>query len=499
VIRARAPGRVNLIGEHTDYNDGFVLPCAIDRFTVVESEPHDDRTMHVESLRESDDFDLDSIERTGTWRDYVRGVVERLQLERGASLRIESDVPRGAGLSSSASLEVAVGRALSELTGEELALLCQRAENEFVGVQSGIMDQFAVTLGRADHALLLDCRDLTYRHIPIPDGVAIVVCDSHIRRKLAASGYNDRRAECEAAAAQLGLTSLRDATLDQVAGLPRARHVVSENERTLRAAAALESGDCATFGSLMDASHVSMRDDFEIVPPELDALAAAMRAVDGCYGSRLTGGGFGGCTVSLVDAEAVTAVDAAARELGATVYVCRASDGASRAEKDSRPPWGRRESVVLPLTTLDSRDRRRGVLRLRERARLDGDRRGLRGDRDRLARCRVATLPLLRRRAHPCLDLDDPADLHLLCLADLLDHDVLECRDRFLRICTRQARLLGDRVGELSLRHCHSEPPPGQFPAQSKQIGWTAAGGTGVFRRVAGVFQGRLGAWPTSS
>jgi galactokinase len=330
MIRARAPGRVNLIGEHTDYNEGFVLPCAIDRFTVVEAERRDDRTMRVESLGESDDFALDSIERTGTWRDYVRAVVERLQLQDGASLRIESDVPRGAGLSSSASLEVAVGRALSGLAGEELALLCQRAENEFVGVQSGIMDQFAVSLGRAGHALLLDCRDLTYRHIPIPDGVAIVVCDSHVRRKLADSGYNQRRAECVAAAAQLGLASLRDATLDQLTDLPRARHVVSENERTLRAAAALESGDCVTFGELMDASHVSMRDDFEIVPPELDALAAATRAVEGCYGSRLTGGGFGGCTISFVDEHAVDDVTAAAKGLGATVHVCRASDGATR-------------------------------------------------------------------------------------------------------------------------------------------------------------------------
>jgi galactokinase len=326
----RAPGRVNLIGEHTDYNDGFVLPCAIDRFTVVEAEPRNDRTMHVESLGESDDFALDSVERTGTWRDYVRGVVERLQLEGGATLRIESDVPRGAGLSSSASLEVAVARALSELGGEELALLCRRAENEFVGVQSGIMDQFAVTLCRAGHALLLDCRDLSYRHIPIPDAAAIVVCDSHVRRKLTDSGYNQRRADCEAAAAELGLASLRDATLDQVYGMPRARHVVSENERTLRAAAALESGDCETFGELMNASHASMRDDFEIVPPELDALAAATRAVHGCYGSRLTGGGFGGCTVSFVDDGAVDAVSAAARALGATVYLCRPSDGATR-------------------------------------------------------------------------------------------------------------------------------------------------------------------------
>ena len=339
---ARAPGRVNLIGEHTDYNDGFVLPCAIDRYTVVGAVPRDDRTMRVESLGERDEFELDTIERTETWRDYVRGVVQLLELDHGASLQIESTVPRGAGLSSSAALEVAVGQALSDVAGEELALLCQRAENEFVGVQSGIMDQFTVTLARAGHALLLDCRDLTYRHIPIPDGVAIVVCDSHVRRELTSSGYNERRAECEAAAAQLGLDSLRDATFDQVAGLPRARHVVSENERTLRAAAALEAGDCVTFGELMNASHDSMRDDFEIVPPALDSLAAATRAVDGCYGSRLTGGGFGGCTVSFTDMGAVEAVRAAAEALDATVYIFSASDGVTR--NDSRLPRGRRES-----------------------------------------------------------------------------------------------------------------------------------------------------------
>ena len=330
-VLARAPGRVNLIGEHTDYNEGFVLPCAIDRFTEVTARTRADRTVHVESDGEHDTFSLDAIRRTRTWRDYARGVVQLLQLEHGASLRIRSTVPRGAGLSSSASLEVAVARALSDLPDEELALLAQRAENEFVGVQSGIMDQFAVTLARAGHALLLDCRDLSYRLIPIPDGVAIVVCDSHIKRRLAESGYNERRAACEAAAARLGLSSLRDATLDQVRDLPRARHVVSENERTLRGAAALESGDCITFGELMNASHASLRDDYEVVPPALDALAAATRAVDGCYGSRITGAGFGGCTVSLVTDGAVAQVRSAAEALGATVYVCKASDGV-RAE-----------------------------------------------------------------------------------------------------------------------------------------------------------------------
>jgi galactokinase len=337
VVVARAPGRVNLLGEHTDYNEGFVLPCAIDRFTVVEATPRDDATVHVESLGETDDFTLGAIERTGTWRDYVRGVVDLLELEAGASLRIESTVPRGAGLSSSASLEVAVGRSLSDLPADALALLAQRAENTFVGVQSGIMDQFAVALARAGHALLLDCRDLAYRHIPLPGGVAIVVCDSHVERRLAESGYNERRRECEEAARRIGVRSLRDATLEQVAALPpallpRARHVVTENARVLRGADALATADVEAFGVLMDASHASLRDDYDVVPPVLDGLAAATRAVEGCYGSRITGAGFGGCTVSLVRHDAVEPVGAAAERCGATVYVCRPSDGVQRRE-----------------------------------------------------------------------------------------------------------------------------------------------------------------------
>jgi galactokinase len=335
----RAPGRVNLIGEHTDYNDGFVLPAAIDRFTTVELEPRDDRRVHVESLGQSDDFALDAIERTQTWRDYVRGVVQLVAPSRGATLRIESTVPRGAGLSSSASLEVAVGRALdADLPGEQLALLAQRAENEFVGVPCGIMDQFTVALARAGHALLLDCRDRSYRHIPIPAGVAIVVCDSRVERRLADSGYADRRAACEAAAAQLGVRALRDATPDQVETIAddtlrrRARHVVSENARTLDAADALGRDDLDTVGALMLESHVSMRDDFEIVPPPVDELAAAVRAVPGCRGSRMTGGGFGGCVVALVDDAAVDDVSATAERWGATVHVCRAGDGVTRDE-----------------------------------------------------------------------------------------------------------------------------------------------------------------------
>ena len=334
----RAPGRVNLIGEHTDYNDGFVLPVAIDRYTTVAARERADRRVTVEAtdLGETDSFDLDAITRTATWADYVRGVVKELERTHGIDLVISSDVPRGAGLSSSAALEVAVGRALSDLPGPQLAVLAQRAENDFVGVQCGIMDQYTSANARAGHALLLDCRDLSYRHIPIPPEVAIVVCDSRMERRLARSGYNDRREACEAASRRLGIRALRDANLEDVETLPaplrrRARHVVSENDRTLAAARELESGDLEAVGRLMDESHRSMRDDYDIVPPLVDAIAAAARGVDGCYGARLTGAGFGGSAVALVETGAVDGVRATVEALGAVAYTCAAADGASLA------------------------------------------------------------------------------------------------------------------------------------------------------------------------
>ena len=332
----RAPGRVNLIGEHTDYNDGFVLPAAIDRYTTVVARDRTDRRVRVDAtdLGETDSFELGAVTRTESWADYVRGIVEQLELTHGTDLSISSDVPRGAGLSSSAALEVAVGRALSDLPGPELALLAQRAENNFVGVQCGIMDQFTSANARAGHALLLDCRDLSYRHIPMPPDVAIVVCDSRMERRLATSGYNDRRAACEEAARTLGVRALRDVSLDDITSLPpllqkRARHVVSENERTVTAARALEQGDLEDVGRLMDESHRSMRDDYEIVPALLDAITAAARGVDGCFGARLTGAGFGGCVVALVETGAVDRVRAAVEDVGAVAYTCTAANGAS--------------------------------------------------------------------------------------------------------------------------------------------------------------------------
>jgi galactokinase len=361
----RAPGRVNLIGEHTDYNDGFVFPAAIDRATYVAARPRDDNKVHMVAvdLGDEDEFELDNIEfsTAHSWSNYVRGVAKALLVAGhqlgGANVLISSDVPRGSGLSSSAALEVATGytfQLLSHLNilGEELALLAQGAENTFVGVQCGIMDQFISALGRQDHALLLDCRDLSYRPIPLPPDAKIVVCDSHMPRSQAGSAYNQRRKDCDQAVELFKqwypkTIALRDITVEQFqaheSDLPepvraRARHVITENDRAVRGAAALESGDVATFGQLMNESHISLRDDYEVSIPEMDLLVAAAQTVPGCYGSRLTGAGFGGCTVSLVQEQQVEQFkrDVAAAYLEktgreTTISVCRASDGVGRA------------------------------------------------------------------------------------------------------------------------------------------------------------------------
>jgi galactokinase len=361
----RAPGRVNLIGEHTDYNEGFVFPIAIDRETFVAARSRPDHTVrsYTAQFDQEDSFEIDRIERSPDkpWANYVRGVVKGILARdlpiTGADLLISSDVPLGSGLSSSASLEVAVGYAIQllnniNLLGEELALLAQGAENSFVGMQCGIMDQFMAALGRAGHALLLDCRDLSYTPIPIPPDVRVVVCDSGVRHSLVGSEYNERRAACQQAVALLKgrlprIAALRDVTPEQLeanadllppAVLPRARHVVSEISRTLRAAEALERGKLADFGALMFESHASLRDDYEVSVPAIDTLVEIARGLPGCYGSRITGGGFGGSTVSLVNTGAVTAF---AKALGAeyqarvgrqaTILICTPSEGVSRA------------------------------------------------------------------------------------------------------------------------------------------------------------------------
>jgi galactokinase len=360
----RAPGRVNLIGEHTDYNDGFVLPAAIDRATYIAASARSDRRVRVfaADLNESDEFAIDHIESSGLrpWSNYIRGMVRALLAAghaiNGADLVVSSSVPRGAGLSSSAALEVATGYVFQlfynlNILGEELALMAQATENHFVGVNCGIMDQFIVTLGQAHHALLIDCRDLSYQAVSVPENAAIVICDSHIERSLAASAYNQRRAECEQAVEILskslpGIKALRDVSSLQLQQfsqalpsivLQRARHVISENERVLQGVAALRAGNVAEFGRLMNASHASMRDDYNVSIPEMDALVASAQRVSGCYGSRLTGAGFGGCTVSLVENSAVehfrhevAAAYLAATGRSASIYVTHAADGVGR-------------------------------------------------------------------------------------------------------------------------------------------------------------------------
>lgn len=328
----RAPARINLIGEHTDYNDGFVMPAAIDLYCYAAIKPREDRRLliHSDTFAESVEFDLDESNHLarGHWSDYVGGVA--VTLERtgyrltGADLAIRSDVPIGAGLSSSAAIEVATARALLENSGieidrVELAKLCQRTENEFVGMRCGIMDQFIACLGRHDHALMLDCRTLEFRFLRLPEDVRLVICNTMIKHELAASKYNARRAECDAGARHFAQTlanvrALRDVTMNNLENLGsdlnevifnRCRHVIGENLRVLKASAALEQGDLDTLGELMADSHRSLRDDYEVSCAELDTMVDIASQVDGVYGARMTGGGFGGCTVNLVSADCV--------------------------------------------------------------------------------------------------------------------------------------------------------------------------------------------------
>ena len=328
----RAPGRVNLIGEHTDYNDGFVMPAAIDFATWVAVGPRPDRKLvaYSENMAEGAEFDLDASapQPRGHWSDYVFGVAVMLeqagQWLRGADLLILGDVPIGAGLSSSASIEVAIGYALLNNSGlavdaVALAKLCQRAENNFVGTRCGIMDQFISCCGQGRRALMLDCRSLDYRLLPLPPDVTLAICNTMVKHELARGEYNQRRAECEAGVSRLArdlphLRALRDATVADLerygSDLPdpilrRCRHVVSENARVLEAAGALERGDMAAFGRLMAESHRSLRDDYEVSCAELDLLVDLAAEVRGVFGSRMTGGGFGGCTINLVRTEHV--------------------------------------------------------------------------------------------------------------------------------------------------------------------------------------------------
>jgi len=359
----RAPGRVNLIGEHTDYNGGFVLPMAIERGTTVAAAVRDDRKIRILSVNvnEAGEINLDAPEKTrrGTWLDYIEGMARILErrniILRGADLLINSDVPSGAGLSSSAALEISVGLALSEISASpiekvQLALAGQAAEHEFVGAKVGIMDQYISALGRKNHALLIDCRSLEAEQIPFAaqDSV-IVICDSKVKHKLAASEYNTRRAECEKAVEILQeflpeITQLRDVGIRDferyAAHLPeiirkRCRHVVTENERTLNAAEALKKSDFNEFGRLMWLSHASLRDNYEVSCRELDLLVEIASQCEGVLGGRMTGGGFGGSTVNLVQRGSVENFtkrisDEYRRRTNneTAVYVSNAADGA---------------------------------------------------------------------------------------------------------------------------------------------------------------------------
>jgi galactokinase len=323
---------VNLIGEHTDYNDGFVLPAAIEYYSRVGVAARPDRklVLHSETYGENFEIDLDDPHPTARhrWTDYPHGVAVTLERSgkrlRGANLLIEGNVPIGAGLSSSAALEVSVALALlgnSDIAVDrvEVAKLCQRAENEFVGARCGIMDQFTSSCGARDRALLLDCRSLELRLLPIDPGVSLVACNTMIKHEVARSEYNTRRAECEEGVRLLSaflpnIRALRDVSLADLekyaSTLPeviyrRCRHIVTEDARVLDAGAALETGNMERFGELMGESHRSMRDDFEISCHELDVMVEMAVLMDGVLGSRMTGGGFGGCTINLVRTRAV--------------------------------------------------------------------------------------------------------------------------------------------------------------------------------------------------
>lgn len=358
----RAPGRVNLIGEHTDYNDGFVMPAAIGFYTWIAAAKREDRILEAYSDRfdEKISLSLDALAGPPSrhWSDFVRGVAATLQQAghqlSGANLVIHGEVPLGAGLSSSASLEVAIALALTRLSGialprMEMAKLCQTAEHEYVGTRCGIMDQFIASFGASGNALMLDCRSLQYELLPVPADLRIVVCNSMVRHEHASGEYNLRRADCETGVKLLsahlsGVRALRDVGIADLEKykqvLPpliyrRCRHVVSENQRVLAAAKALQSQDASRFGQLMYESHASLRDDYVVSCKELDLLVELAAAGPGVYGARMTGGGFGGCTVNLVRTDAADAFKAsiASRYHEATgivpqVYVCEPAQGA---------------------------------------------------------------------------------------------------------------------------------------------------------------------------
>ncbi|CAH6799994.1 galactokinase [Vibrio chagasii] len=360
----QAPGRVNLIGEHTDYNDGFVLPCAINYQTVVAAAKRDDNIIRVVSVdydNAVDEFDITqeiTFQQDKMWANYIRGVVKCLLARgyqfKGADISVSGNVPQGAGLSSSAALEVVIGQMFKvlynlEISQAEIALNGQQAENEFVGCNCGIMDQMISAEGQANHAMLLDCRSLETQAVSMPEDMAVVIINSNKKRGLVDSEYNTRREQCEEAARLFGVPALRDVTIEQFKAkeseldemvAKRARHVITENDRTVEAAQALRTHDMKRMGELMAESHASMRDDFEITVKEIDTLVDMVKEVIGDQGGvRMTGGGFGGCIVALVPPTLVDEIKTtveqkyqAATGLKESIYVCQAKDGAGLVE-----------------------------------------------------------------------------------------------------------------------------------------------------------------------
>ncbi|MGB3601266.1 MAG: galactokinase [Marinomonas sp.] len=356
----QAPGRVNLIGEHTDYNDGFVLPCAIDYQAVVAATARQDtlvRVVAVDYDNQMNEFDLAQpleFDHDVMWVNYIRGVIDCLQKRgftfNGADIVVSGNVPQGAGLSSSAALEVVIGQTFKvlydlDISQQDIALNGQQAENQFVGCNCGIMDQLISAKGKRHHALLIDCRSLESEDVSMPESMSIVIINSNKKRGLVDSEYNTRRQQCEAAADFFGVKALRDVSIEMFearqAGLDevtakRARHIITENARTVEAAQALRDCDMARLAVLMELSHVSMRDDFEITCPEVDAIVDIVKSTIGTQGGvRMTGGGFGGCVVALVPPALVDVVKQAVEKqyqaqtgLKETIYVCNASDSA---------------------------------------------------------------------------------------------------------------------------------------------------------------------------
>jgi len=358
LMLVRAPGRVNLIGEHTDYNDGFVLPMAINHAVWIALRPIAERCVQLHSLDFDETISFSSnlqLEPGKSWADYIKGTTWALG-QQGYSLQgwegvMAGDVPIGAGLSSSAAVEMAVARAFASVSDWKwepirMAQACQQADRNWVGIQSGIMDQMVCAAARKGHALMLDCRSLLMEHIPLPPGLLVAVLDTSTRRKLVDSAYDQRVKECQAAALFLGKTSLRDmdkTTFNQHPGemdeklTRRARHVITENQRVHQAVDAMQNNRLVELGQILNASHASLRDDYEVSSQALNQIVACALQVPGCLGARMTGAGFGGCAVALLRAEGASEFRARVIEtyyqksgLTASVFICTAEAGASQ-------------------------------------------------------------------------------------------------------------------------------------------------------------------------